>query len=290
MSTICLLILHWGHFTLFIIPTLFILFVSALIWIVNHSYHTKFVNNDNNELTLPQILQSLQNFVTIGEYIFPPDNYIPVDLQICLLRAIAFTPIYIYIIKNVLSIKIYLLLSFIGVFIWYTPLFVAARSIFWRWKIIRSTWWLLNPLLTKYNNYNNSYYNDGDAVENLARVTHMFNAQIRRVDSQTQIIEFEIQENQRRWILFGWTKLLLITDNRNCFSAFDAHYQFRNLEDVNKIIEGMVSSILWLDEKWEGQERSWLYMDNNWKLTLQRECQFTRTRNLKRKALFTINT
>ncbi|GME97386.1 unnamed protein product [[Candida] boidinii] len=116
-----------------------------------------------------------------------------------------------------------------------------------------------------------------------------------------QIVEFQIFENQRRWLGFGWTEYTLPNERVQFTDAdlkpcdgIDA-FKFPTIPELAKIDHKWT----WFDESWkvdksfnkEQDPDGWVYYNNNWEFPEYEDNvgKFTRSRKLVRRALLVVD-
>lgn len=251
---ISIVILHWGQYVLFILPTLVAMLTCCVIWILNKSVAPL----DQSDLTLGQMFNSMINFNTICEFLFPIESQLEFNLWLMLYGSIVITPIYVYFIKEVSNVQVYLLTAFLGCSLWYSSLLVAARSILWRWRLIRR---IANKFTSnRYQKFNDNRGDDNRYPENstLSEALHHFlgywvselDIEITQLDTRSHVVQISILENERWWPLVGWTKHTL-DGPRLC--SKNKRFYWHSLRLAESHLERIFGDIQfrWLDADWD---------------------------------------
>lgn len=142
-----ILILHWGHYALVVLPTLVALAVGGSVWALQRSLEPR-------ALTLTQLSHALGNFNVMCEYLFPqggPGSTARrvADWRGALRWSLLLTPLHVYVVRGMgrqTGVRVWLLSIFLGGVLWHSGVGVASRALLWRWKVVRRLVCMLGPL------------------------------------------------------------------------------------------------------------------------------------------------
>lgn len=263
-----IMILHWGDYTLLLMPTLLSVLICGIIWILNKSVMPlKLTSTTPNgeDLTMTQMFNSIVNFNAICEFLFPIEKNLNFDLQPVFIGSILITPIYMYLIQKVINIRVYILIVFLGLSLWYSSMFVVSRAILWRWKVFR---WVVNyPLKTtaRFNGRSLMVSNQEIPIGiDINMMINDFGMKLNKIDSKTSLVELYVYENERYIIGIGWGKRFLI--GRFGFSSMDGRFNWNNKMSIVKSVEmGLGDNFRWLQNNWEITQ-NWTYGDCMWRI------------------------
>lgn len=265
---ISIIILHWGEYILLLMPTIIGVMVCGVVWILNKSILPLKLRNTTStggDLTMTQMFNSMVNFNCMFEFLFPIDRKYQFNLKPVLIGSIMVTPFYIYLINEVINVRVYILVVFLAMTLWYSSMFVVSRAILWRWKVFR---WLVNSSAETTVDFSRIYMNDlEDDVLSESHITLMvneFGMKLAKIDSKSSLLELCIVESERYILGIGWSKRLLMT--RSGFSTINGkvHWLAKgSIEDSVRMSFG--PNFQWVDQKWEITQR-WSYGDLLWRV------------------------
>lgn len=266
-------LLHWNTFLTILIPLFIATTFCCYAWFIK----TSFIDfNVDNEVppTIEEILDTLDNFTARFSFAFD-SNERPISTLHLLTNLCLLTPFYVIIMRNLVSPITWIVFVLIFLSTYFSTWCIAIRRLLWRSKTVRK----LIEILT-----GNSFPNiDKDLELSILNMTTKGS-----VDGKTQIIEFQVEENERRWIGFGWTKKMLFTDTR---CAYYDRYSQKGMEKLEDFTFPVLKSYphsewRWVDSHWR-PATGWIYTDNWWRHPKRTDSvsAFTRSRRLKRECV-----
>lgn len=277
-----IIVMYWNHISLIALPLLMTLGFTYTIWLINSIiYDTKF----NEKPTIDEILQTLHNLTVRSEIMLRPINKPNLKfrnfVQIFIV-AFMLTPINILISKYLLSPQKFLWIFGVFLLTYHSPWSFLIRRLLWRSKYIRIGVFYLTGLNFKMSVTNDasvksqiSVDDENGSVNEVVNTLNGFKVLSKRVETPTklnQIIQFEILENERRWIGLGWSKYLLPTERSNyCYAE-----SLIEVKDLHSFQPPLIENDLynyqweWLDNTWSidkefsKKNNGWKFYDNNW--------------------------
>lgn len=225
-----------------------------------------------------------------------------------LITATLLTPVYISLMKFLFSPTSFCIFWGTFIFTYHSMWFIAIRKLLWRSVYIRKGTSFLTGLdistLDKSSDIvrmtDLKVLNAGNSTT--SRLDHSAPPLPTRADTNTRkIVEFQIFENQRRWLGFGWTEYTLPNERVQFTDAdlkpcdgIDA-FKFPTIPELAKIDHKWT----WFDESWkvdksfnkEQDPDGWVYYNNNWEFPEYEDNvgKFTRSRKLVRRALLVVD-
>lgn len=272
-----IVVLHWNGYFVIFLPLLVVLTFCCYAWFIKTTFID--VQNDHSPPTLEEILDTLENFTLRFSYLFNinkssnPHYHSNTKLfsNLCL-----FTPIYVYIMKTYISTNIWIIMSTLYIATYHTSWFIAFRSLLWRFKIIRK--------IVEFFTGENYSMVDKDLEITILNLNTKGS-----IDDHTKIIEFNLLENERRWVGVGWSKRFLFYENVAPYYDTESRTSFYDLSDFQfPMLKNFKNSEWrWLDDNWLIDPKGWTYYDNCWKNphSVDSVTKYTRNRGLKRKCL-----
>ncbi|TID26250.1 hypothetical protein CANINC_002782 [Pichia inconspicua] len=224
--------------------------------------------------TMDEILDTLDNFTARFSFAFDPYGRSP-SISELLTNVCLLTPFYVIIMKNLITPTTWIVTILVFALTYFSSWCLATRRLLWRLKTVRK----MAEFIT------------GDSFAKVDKDLELsiFNMKSKgSIDGKTHIIEFQVEENERRWIGLGWTKRILFTDKRSAYYDIYSQKGLRKLEDFSfpKLRSYPHSKWSWVEPQWH-PATEWTYTDNWWKHPQQRDSltAFTRTRSLKRECV-----
>lgn len=273
-----LIVLHWNGYFIIILPLFCVFLFCCYAWFIKVTFIDT-QDNSNLPPTLEEILETLENFTLRFSYLFninkPPSapyaSNIRLFSNLCLL-----TPVYVYIMKKYLSINIWIVTITLYITTYHATWFIAFRKLLWRFKYIRK-------IVEFFTGENYSM------VDKDLEITILNMNTKGSIDEHTKIIEFNLVENERRWIGIGWSKCFLFFEQILPYYNTESKTSFYDLSDFQfPVLKNYRNSEWkWLDEKWLVDSRGWTYYDNYWKhpQSIDSITKYTRNRRLRRQCL-----
>lgn len=272
-----IMILHWNNYFVIILPTLLILCFCCYVWFIKVSYiDEKYHLNGKSVPTIEEVLDTLDNFTIRCSFISNFSSNYSNLLTPLTINLILLTPFYVYLMKNCISIDVWLITTGIFFSTYYSSWSIALRRLLWRSKYTR----LITSFLT------NEKYSMVDKENEIS----IMNLDIKgTIDENTKIVEFQVLENERRWVGLGWSKHMLFFDKAP-YCSIDMQQQLNSLKDYRFPITKKFdkSEWKWLDSQWNPLPSSrWVYYDNRWKHPSHKDSvtKYTRSRRLRRQCL-----
>lgn len=276
ISIFVLSVLHWNNYIIIALPTLTVLTYCCTSWFVK----TSFVDTVSDRIppTLEEIVDTLDNFNMRSNFVFGPEcpssRLKRLFLSLCLL-----TPFYIYLMKNYISCRAWIVSISLFAFMYYSTWFIALRRLLFRLKTTKK----LLKLLTG---------EDYSVIDNEMEVTLLNLNTKNTLDKNTKVIEFHLLENERRWFGLGWCKKLMFFE-RSPYCTLDLKQSLCKLDDFQfpKLKNYENTKWIWLDKTWVADQKGWTYYDNSWAHPQDTDSvtRYTRSRKLRRQCLVVVN-
>lgn len=285
ISIYTLLLLFWNKYLVIILPTLVTLIFCCFAWFIKQC----FIDIKPSE-SLEEILNTVDNFTMRCEFLFGIHNtnntqskrfgYLITQLFI---NIALLTPFYVFIMKNYITWQTWLISVSLFFVFYYTTWFISLRKILWRLKTIRR----ITNFLT-----GEPYSMEDKEIEVTLINLNTKNTEI----DNTKIIEFELLENERRWIGLGWCKKLLFFERRP-YCSLDFKHSYKTLDEFQfpSLNSYKNSEWKWLDNKWKSDpavksqvsSHGWIYYDNYWENGIKYDSvtRYTRSRRISRRCL-----
>ncbi|ODV73362.1 PEX28-32 family peroxisomal membrane protein [Cyberlindnera jadinii NRRL Y-1542] len=238
---------------------------------VNYYVNSVYLDiNSQEKPTLEEILNGLDNLVTKCELVASPLVAMALPWPRLLSYIAIVTPLNVVMLKWVISLRTYVLLTVIFVSTYHSVWFQASLRILWRSQLVRNV----------------CYFVVGSHVSTTSNNYRIING-----NKNGKIIQFQILEHQRRWFGIGWSDKLLPYERSNFTNeAFQStsspkefHFPFNS------------KHWRWLQEAWHvdleycknKNSEGWVYYDNYWQAPQFNDSltSFTRSRRWTRKAV-----
>ncbi|ODV96973.1 hypothetical protein PACTADRAFT_28762, partial [Pachysolen tannophilus NRRL Y-2460] len=318
MTAIVLVIVKWEFFSIYLLPLLIVFIFSCITWSVqsilietkNQDFQNNNNNNNNNDYddvpTIEEILYTLSNISTRFEILVSSahflKNYTKADLIRVIFLILLLTPLYWLLLYYAISLKSMVILITVFCLTFHSDWAIATRSLLWRSIYTRKIICLLSGLdINLYTSQQNHYDLQSKKSQDINNFEKKLDFKIISIEKNSKIVEFEILENQRRWIGIGWSTYLFPYDRANFTSEnlisckSPTTFEFPQSPDPSTIIY----TWKWLQPNWMVDRNfsrtkvgdGWLYYDNYWKYPSPEDSitKYTRTRRWKRRAILTID-
>lgn len=269
-------VLHWNNYIIIVLPTFIVLAYCCTNWFVK----TSFVDTAYfmTPPTLEEIVDTLDNFNMRASFVSrinaPSKDFRRLFVNLCLL-----TPFYVYLMKNYISYKVWMVCTSLFVFTYYSTWFIALRRLLFRLKPVKR-------LLAMFTGENYS------VADNELEVTLLNLNTKNSIDRNTKVIEFHLLENERRWVGLGWCKRMMFFE-RSPYCTLDLKQYLGSLDDFcfPKLKNYENTKWIWLDKSWVPDQKGWTYCDNYWNHPQHGDSvtRYTRSRQLRRQCLVVLN-
>jgi len=257
------------HF--FYSPILVVLVFSSISYYINSVYH----HINEEKPTLEEIVDTLDNFATRIDILLEPFRSVRISFKKLLNFLFLVTPVHIFILRYLIHPKTYLLLLSIIITTFHSLWFQATMKILWRSQFIRN-------IFSFFVGANSAHFYNNYKILNETKISKEKNG---------KIIQFQIIENQRRWIGIGWSDKLLPYERANFTNealqetsspnAFKFPFNSKQWQ--------------WLEEHWNidlkfcdnKNKDGWVFYDNYWQNSQFQDSitSYTRSRKWNRKAV-----
>ncbi|KAK6457615.1 Pex24p integral peroxisomal membrane peroxin [Scheffersomyces xylosifermentans] len=312
-------VMYWNSISYIILPILMSIFFSSVVWSVSSIIHdSKF----EEKPTIDEVLNTLHNITIRSEMLLCPMKHVPFKfrnfVKFFIMTALL-TPIHLLIVRTIIPPQKFV--WFFGLFCltYHSPWSFSIRRLLWRSVYIRIAAVYLTGLDIKIDRrYNAADYQtisrvqtpSGSDMEELNNVPLLSDFKIvkKSLVSPTQvsqIVLFELLENERRWIGLGWSKLLM-PNERPSFCHEKSLLPAPSVETTKDdypfpIFENDIYKYSWdwLDTDWkvdvdfnDGKSKEgWVYYDNKWSNPSHKDgfSKYTRSRKWIRKAILLID-
>ncbi|KAG0684427.1 hypothetical protein C6P40_002389 [Pichia californica] len=229
--------------------------------------------------TFDEIIDTLDNFTARFSFMINFDSK-QKDFKPLLINLSLLTPFYVYLMKHYISYKLWIICVSVYFLIHYSTWCIALRRLLFRLKIVKQ----ILSFLT-----NEIYSMTDNEIEVALLNLNTKNS----IDQNTKIVEFQLMENERRWVGLGWCKKMLFLE-RLPFCTIDFKNSYNDLNEFQfpKLKNYSSSKWIWLDKNWiVDSNTNWTYYDNHWKhgQNFDSITKYTRSRNLKRQCLVVLN-
>lgn len=293
-----IIVMYWQALRLVILPLLISLLFSYIIWSVNSIL---FDTRNNEKPTIDEILFTLHNITIRFELLLRPikqHNLKPKNFLQIFVVSVLLTPVQLLLVKFFISPQKFLWLSGLFLLSYHSPWSYTIRRLLWRSIYVRILIFYLTGLNIKLN-----FENEMKPLNSFTNTLSDFKIVLKTIESPTklnQIIKFEVLENERRWLGFGWSKFLLPNERSNfCFE--NSLIEVPNLHDFkppvfdNDLYE---YNWEWLEDDWsidkeysKNKNDGWKYFDSNWENGdyFDGFSKFTRCRKWTRRAKLIID-
>lgn len=293
ISIYAILVLHWNDYFSIFLPMLIVLLFCCIAWFIKTCFTDTI--NSHSPPTLEEILDTSDNFTSRFGFLLNIDSRSTINsegfLKSLLINISLLTPLYVYFMKNYISCRVWIVCVSLCILLYKSTCFIALRRLLWRLKHIR----LFFQFIT-----GKSY----PMIDKEIEVT-LLNLNIKgTLNENTKIVEFQLLENERRWLGIGWSKKLLFFE-RSPYCSVDFKHSIGSLDkfEFPKLKNYKQSEWRWLDNNWIVDDLShlhsksypthnknpntWTYYDNNWNTPQDFDSitKYTRTRLLKRRCL-----
>lgn len=255
----------------FYMPILVTLVFSSINYYINSVY--SHVNEE--EPTLEEIVDTLDNFATRVDILLEPFKTIKISFKKLLNFLFLVTPVHLLMLRYLMQPKTYLLFLSIILTAFHSLWFQATMKILWRSQFIRN-------IFSFFVGENTAHFYNNYKILNETKISKEKNG---------KIIQFQIIENQRRWIGLGWSDKLLPYERAN----FTNEALQETSSPVGFAFPFNSKQWQWLEEKWnidmsfcEGKNKDgWVFYDNYWQNAQLQDSitSYTRARKWTRKAV-----
>jgi hypothetical protein len=323
------MVMYWHVCSHLVLPILFSMLFSMIVWsillVIDDSKY-------NEKPTIDEVLHSLHNITIRFELLLRPIKHVHFTRRkywTLLMTMVMLTPVHVLIVTYILSPQIVLWLAGLFVLSYHSPTSFLVRRLVWRSVYVRIVAFYITGLDIKLDRRNQNHHlpvsrihspsasgaeEDDKSHSQIQKLQLLSDFKIVRkmVTSPTQlkqIVEFEILENERRWVGFGWAKFLLPSERPNfCYQQLmmtAPHVPSDANEDKDSfpfpVFENDLYLYLWAwsDENWildlefnKGKDKDgWCYYDNNWlnPSYVDGMTKYTRSRKWNRKAVLIID-
>ncbi|CDK24525.1 unnamed protein product [Kuraishia capsulata CBS 1993] len=281
---------YWDNLGSAIVPVAASMAFCCVSWTI-----TTVSNESSDPPTLEEVVALLSNICTRCEILREPlkvlDSFTLVDFGKLLLSSVLLWPFYVFVLQRIYNTKWFSLIFGILALTYYSPWATASRCLLWRSSYVRTAAKAvtgLDVLLTSRHSKNPI------ATDHKVIYTSKTN------DSEKQTVEFQIFENQRRWIGMGWSGHLLpnerapFTNEKFAACSGFEGFHFPEMPEVT----GKSFKWEWLDPKWQidvsfnkgNDKEGWIYYDNYWDTPgfVDSISKYTRSRKWRRRATLVI--
>ena len=276
MSIYVLSVLHWNNYIIILLPTLIVLGYCCMNWFVKTSFADPVYFRIPP--TLEEIVDTLDNFNMRASFASRISGSSR-DFRLLFVNLCLLTPFYVYLMKNYISYKVWIICTSLFVFTYYTTWFIALRRLLFRLKPVKR----LLALFTG---------EDYSVADNELEVTLLNLNTKNSIDRNTKIMEFHLLENERRWVGLGWCKRMMFFE-RSPYCTLDLKQFLGSLDDFRfpKLKNYENTKWIWLDKSWVPDKKGWTYYDNYWAHPqhLDSVIRYTRSRQLRRQCLVVLN-
>lgn len=317
VATYALIVVRWDLVSHWLLPTLFVFMFCSMVWLVKSIYMeprgyednfdasttTGANTNDPVPPTIEEILDGLTNFATRCKFLASPAmRYSKTPKTHLIIMSILATPLHYWVLVQVLGLRVYVLLVGVFCLTFNSSWCMAVRQLVWRSNLIRQ----LATLLTGFQFPTQNITPQADL--GTTGITFHSPVDTRIVspmspNSTAHVVEFELFENERRWLAVGWSDSLMPlerqhytnSDFQECFQQLD-QFEFPELDNSAAVQSGRWK---WIEESWkpdlefclEKNPDGWVYYDHKWShpTYVDSLSRFTRARRLTRKALLLTN-
>lgn len=255
----------------FFTPLLILLVYSSINYYINSVY----TNTNEEEPTLEEIIDTLDNFTTRVEILLEPFRSIRISYKKLFNFIFLITPIHILMLRYVIHPKTYLLFLALTITTFHSLWFQATIKILWRSQFIRN-------IFSFFVGANSAHFYNNYRIINETRISKEKNG---------KIIQFQLLEHQRRWIGLGWSDKLLPYERAN----FTNEALQETSSPDSFIFPFNSKQWQWLEEKWNIDQSfcdnknkdGWVFYDNYWQTGQFQDSikSYTRSRKWTRKAV-----
>lgn len=302
-------------------PILMSVTFACLVWSISSIiYDSKF----NEKPTIDEVLHTLHNITIRFEMLLRPIQHFPMkkrNFVKAFIMTFLLTPIHVVLVKYVIPPQKVLWLTGLFMLTYHSPWSFSIRRLLWRSVYIRIFAFYVTGLDIKLDRTNQNHF------LNISRIHSPNTSDIEEFDGNqkplqllgdfkilkktilsptqlSQVVTFEILENERRWVGVGWSKFVLPGDRPSyCYEqSMKPSPSISNDNDFKfPIFENDLYTYMWewLETNWKvdkefnkgkGSE-GWVYYDNNWSNESFSDgfSKFTRSRKWTRRATLTID-
>lgn len=252
-------------------PILIVLVFSSINYYINSVY----AHVNEEEPTLEEIVDTLDNFTTRVDILLEPFRTIQISFKKLLNFLFLITPVHLLVLRYLIHPKTYLLFLSIVTTTFHSLWFQATIKILWRSQFIRN-------IFSFFVGANSSHFYNNYKILNETRISKEKNG---------KIIQFQIIENQRRWLGLGWSDKLLPYERAN--------FTNESLQETSSPEEFIFpfnsKQWQWLEESWNidmgfcdvHHKDGWVFYDNYWQNAQYQDSitSYTRARKWTRKAV-----
>lgn len=328
VTTYSVLVLNWFVLSHWILPISFALTFSSVVWNASSVLHdAKF----GEKPTIDEVLLTLHNITARFELLLRPAKHVSLsteNFRYMLVGATLFTPLHFAMLRYVIRPQTYVWLFGVICLTYHSPYSFAVRRLLWRSAYLRRlvhyltglsirltrSDYLLRSLnshetLSRTQSHAFMEIQDEDAVSkpNRAQTIQNFTILKKVIVSPLQLrqtVRFDILENERRWIGFGWCKYVLPSE-RAKFTYATLMAPAPNPFDQGDFKFPMFENDLytyqwhWIDDTWTidpqfsfcTDKSGWTYYDKNWAGPTHEDSfsRYTRSRRWTRRATLVID-
>ncbi|CAN3374419.1 hypothetical protein DIURU_000705 [Diutina rugosa] len=293
-----LVVRYWSVVTNVLLPFLFALTFSSVVWRANSVIAD---SRFNEKPTIDEVINTLSNITGRVEVLLRPIRHFPMgprQLTRLLLGALAISPVHWLLLNTVISVKRYVWLLGTFALTYHSPWSYSIRRLIWRSVYVRVIAFYVTGIsvtidkkhqqreLSRSRNATTISTPVGSDMEDVdpSHIPVLSDFKIiRKIISSPvqlkQIVEFAILENERRWFGLGWSHFMMPGDRPNY--CYDVSFKPAPPvdEDTNDnfpfpVFENDLYSYHWnwvapewtLDEDYnKGKDKDgWVYHDSNW--------------------------
>lgn len=325
-----ILVLYWNSLKYWVVPMAMAIGFSSLVWTTNSViYDAKY----GEKPTVDEVMLTLHNITVRFELFFRPAKHLKLSTSNSikmLMGAVLATPLQLALTKTVLPPRRYTWIMGLIFLTYHSPWSYAIRRLLWRSVYIRAIVFFLtgldirlarndellckkashatisrthSPAATDNENISETEVPSSDKV----KMVNNFTILRKVIVSPTQLrqtVQFDILENERRWIGLGWSKLLLPSERASfCYEPLmmSAPDPLQDSEFKFPVFENDLYAYLWqwMDDRWEidsdfngsRYKNGWVYYDTNWQNGAYQDgfSRYTRTRKWTRRAILLID-
>ncbi|CCH45070.1 Peroxisomal membrane protein PEX31 [Wickerhamomyces ciferrii] len=255
----------------FFVPILTVLVISS----INHYVNSVYIHVNEEEPTLEEIVDTLDNFTTRVDILLEPFRAVQISYLKLLNFLFMITPVHLVLMKYFLQPKTFLLSITIMITTFHSLWFQATLKILWRSLFVRN-------IFSFFIGTNTAHFYNNYRILNETKISN---------DKNGKIIQFQIIENQRRWVGLGWSDKLLPYERAN----FTNEALQETSSPDSFLFPFNSKQWQWLEEKWNidlkfcdnKNKDGWKYFDNYWQSgqTSDSITSYTRSRKWTRKAV-----
>lgn len=325
-----ILVLYWHSLKYWVVPIIMAILFSSLVWSTNSLvYDARF----GEKPTVDEVMLTLHNITVRFELFFRPAKHLRLSKRNnvkMLAGAVMVTPLQLALTKTFLSPRRYTWVMGLIFLTYHSPWSFAIRRLLWRSVYVRAGVQFLtgldirlarnDDLLCKKAGHSTISRTHSPATTDIEEITENavptsdkvkmvtnFNIIRKVIVSPTQLrqtVQFDILENERRWIGLGWSKLLMPSERASfCYESLmmSAPDPLQEDDFSFPVFENDLYTYLWqwMDDKWaiDGEfnksryKSGWVYYDTNWQNPAYQDgfSRYTRTRKWTRRAILLID-